>query len=51
MPSGSASSIPSATTFSAASRMQPRTGVFFSMIGSDSEEDTVQQPSTRLRLR
>lgn len=29
---------------------QPRTGVFISMIGSDSEEDTVHQPPKRLRL-
>lgn len=50
MPSRSTSLIPSASTSSAASRMQPRTGVFISMIGSDSEEDTVHQPPKRLRL-
>jgi len=49
MPSHSISSIPSAATSSAASRMQP-THVFISMIGSDSEEDTVHQPPKRLRL-
>jgi len=49
MPSHSITSIPSAATSSAASRMQP-THVFISMIGSDSEEDTVHQPPKRLPL-